>query len=352
MSGFLIVLLIIVFMFYYLNCIKNNNTNNNIDSFHQDIRGKSRTKSNIDYLDNLLNYTENNYSSLGAKNKTNNMGEFVEAQFHTDYRDTLTAFNNIAPAQKQIFNIANLPLEFTNPKKSETFKLIDDFIKQVNKNIETEVPDYRKANTGWDEPIVDQKLETGWEREMKNLGLPTSLYPDPAKKSPIKLIKLDHVEKYETDDEIRYICYLFIKKNDNSVKDILIIRVSFVLDKKIINEDRLFFNQRPTETSIVLEEIFVVGFMTNKGVGRDNQLRDSFYNFSDLEKDGMLDDSKIIKQLNKKLSDRYQQMQKFNNSMDHDFREIKKDAPDISNYNSYQSTQTIYDDMLRPRTYS
>ena len=72
---------------------------------------------------------------------------------------------------------------------------------KIYKNIFTEVPDYRTANSGWDEPLQDQQMETGWEKHMQSLGLPKSLYPDPAKKSKVKLEKIDHVEKYETEDE-------------------------------------------------------------------------------------------------------------------------------------------------------
>src|SRR5438046_1107481 len=41
---------------------------------------------------------------------------FVEGQFHTDYRDAITAFNNMSSG-KQIFNQANVPIEFNNPSK-------------------------------------------------------------------------------------------------------------------------------------------------------------------------------------------------------------------------------------------
>ena len=40
--------------------------------------------------------------------------------------------------------------------------------------------------------------------------------------------------------------------------------------------------------------------MTEKGVGRNNHPRDKFYNFDDLEKDGMMDYKDILKQLKKK----------------------------------------------------
>jgi hypothetical protein len=324
---------------YYLN--KKNN-----DNFHEDIRAKYKPKKNIDYLNDLLKYADD--SSFEGSNAYNL--DFVEAQFHNDYRDTITAFNNIAPSQKQVFNIANVPATFSNPNPVEVRKLVRDFLKELNKNLYTEVPDYRTPSSGWDEPLEDPKCESGWDKSMKSLGLPKSIYPDPAKKAKVKLVKLDHVEKYETEDEIKYACFLFLKKPN--VEDILVIKVSFVLDKRNINEDRLFFSERITETRVILEEIFILGYMTERGVGRSNHPRDKFYNFYDLEKDGIMDDKAILKQLNKKLAERHRETQRFDNSMDDQFRLLKTEAPNIGNYNSYQVTQTIYDDLTKPRYYS
>ncbi len=340
MNSIFLIILVVILIMYYLN--KNNN-----DNFHQDIRAKYKPKKNIDYLDDLLKYADNSSNSVSS---TPYNLDFVEAQFHNDYRDTITAFNNIAPSQKQVFNIANVPVNFTNPSPTEVKKLVYDFLKELNKNVYNEVPDYRKPSTGWDEPLEDPKCESGWDKSMKSLGLPKSLYPDPAKKAKVKLVKIDHIEKYETEDEIKYACFLFLKKHN--IEDILVIKVSFVLDKRIINEDRLFFDKRTTDTRVILEEIFILGYMTEKGIGRENHPRDKFYNFYDLEKDGIMDDKAILKQLNKKLAERHRETQRFNDNLDDQFRMLKEGAPNIDNYNSYQSTQTIYDDITKPKYFS
>ena len=337
---FLIILVIILIIF----CLNKKNK----DNFQKNNNQKYKSKNNKDkdYLNDLLKYADNTtYEGSNAYNL-----DFIEAQFHNDYRDLITAFNNIAPSQKQVFNIANVPTTFTNPSPTEVKKLVHDFLKEINKNLSNEVSNYRTPDSGWDELIEDPKCESGWDKSMKSLGLPKSIYPDPAKKAKVQLIKLDHIEKYETEDEIKYMCYLFLKKSN--VDDILVIKVSFVLDKRIINEDRLFFNKPDKETKVILEEIFILGYMTEKGVGRNNQPRDKFYNFYDLEKDGMMDDKAIIRQLNKKLSERHQETQRFDNSLDDQYRTLKKDAPNLSNYESYQLTQTIYDDLTKPRYYS
>ena len=315
------------------------------DKFHQDVRSKYKPKRNTDYLDDVIKFADN--TPLYDDNY--NM-EFIEAQFHNDYRDTLTAFNNIAPSQKQIFNINNLPLDFSVSKESEVRKLVKDFMNELNKNIKNEVPDYRNYNNGFDELMPDKQMKTGWDKQMQELGLPKSLYPDPAKKAIISLLKVDHVEKYETEDELKYVCYLFLKKIN--VEDILVIKISFVLDKRVMNEERTFFNEKPIETHVVLEEIFMLGYMTEQGVGRTNDFRDKFYNFGNLEKDGIMDDQEIMKQLNQKLMVRHMETQRFDNTLDDQFRQLKLQAPHLSNYNSFQVTQTIYDDLSRPRNYS
>jgi hypothetical protein len=339
MNDIFLILLVIILITYFLNKI-------NKDNFKKDVKQKKKSKKNKDYLKDLLKYADNtSYEGSNAYDL-----DFIEAQFHNDYRDLITAFNNIAPSQKQVFNIANVPAKFTNANPTEVKKLIFDFLKELNKNLLRDVSEFRTENTGWDEPIEDPVCESGWEKTMKSLGLPKSIYPDPAKKAKVELVKLDHIEKYETEDEIKYACYLFLKKTN--VNDILVIKVSFVLDKRNINEDRLFFNSNNTETKVILEEIFILGYMTEKGVGRNNHPRDKFYNFYDLEKDGMMDDKAVLKQLNKKLAERHAETQRFDNSLDDQFRKLKTDTPNLGNYESFQATQTIYDDLTKPRYYS
>ena len=81
-----------------------------------------------DYLNDLEKY------SLTNKNINEQInGLFVEGQFHTDYRDTITAFGNLVPAQKQIFNMANVPVSFTNPNLKEVTNIVKDFIKELNR---------------------------------------------------------------------------------------------------------------------------------------------------------------------------------------------------------------------------
>jgi hypothetical protein len=298
---------------------------------------------------------------------------FNEGQFHNDYRDTITAFNNIAPSQKQIFNHANIPVQFINPSIDEVKYIIKDFMKDLNKNIITDVSDYRNNNTGWDESTPDKKVKSGWDKQMQSLGLPTNLYPEPAKKSKIRLIAIDHVERYDTEDETKYVCFLFLQKK--GIKDQMSVKISFVLDKKDVNEDRNFFDKDNKSTNhklsnknqtVVIEEIYILGFMTIDGTTTINKTPDDFYNFKGMENEGMLDQATIMKELIKKQKDRTKHttdfnvpinglnpsLSNFNGPLDKEQTKFRNEVPKTYDTQSYQVTQTIFDDFTKERTYS
>lgn len=318
----------------------NENFENNIEE-HFDNGCVNDTHDN-EYLDKLIQYDKEDYDRVIKPN-------FIEAQFHNDYRDTITAFNNIAPNQKQIFNEGNIPVIYTNPPLKEVKKMIKDFICEVNKNVISSVPDYLSNNSGWDEPLPQKRIKFGWEKQMEALGLPTNLYPDPAKKERIRLIAIDHVEKYETEDEIKYVVYIYIQKKN--VKDQLIVKVSFVMSKRLVNQDRKFFDNKfkPDEEHIIIEEIFILGYMTYDSTNRSNKKPDDFYNFDRLEDQEMLDQKIIMKELLKKHRERTTEMKNFNANLDTEGRIFRGELPNIMGSNSYQSTQTIFDDFTKER---
>lgn len=257
---------------------------------------------------NILNNedNENNYDEVCDNIGVIIDGYFNETQFHNDYRDTLTAFNNVAPAQKQLFNKSNFPVKFINPTISEVKDLIKSFIKTVNANIKHEVGDTINGNSGWDELMPEQKVKSGWEKQQEELGLPCSIYNEPAKKSRVKLLKVDHIEKYATDEQIRYVVFLYLQKEH--VKDQMIVRVSFVLDnnydeRKILNTESETNNKN---INVQIEEIFVLGYMMDTQFGSTTKV-DDFYNFENIENDGIFDQEAILKQLDDKYKKRHLQ---------------------------------------------
>lgn len=350
-----IIIIIIFLLFRYKNnkpkiISEDNNTENNYT--------KKKHKTKKEYFDNgCINDPKDGYdmdelikySEKDIQNRTNE--NFIQIQYHTDYRDTMAAFNNVAPSQKQIFNLANVPVKKSNPDYNEVKDMIIDFIEEVNKNIKM-IADYRNSNTGWDEPIPDKRIRFGWEKQMQAIGVPPNLYPDPASKCDIKLIAIDHVEKEETDDEIKYTCYLIIQKKN--VSDQLIVRVSFVLSKShMIPKKKLFVevaNKYDSKTtSVVIEEIFIVGYLTKQGITKTDVISDNFYNFDGLEKQEIVDQALVMRELNKKLRDRNANLNTFNDNLDEEGRNFHRDLPHLRNYDAYQVTETIYDDFTKER---
>jgi hypothetical protein len=346
------ILLIFIIGFIFLQIFIKSKSNKIIDTFDSSC---PEDKDDDYYLNTLFKY------SLDDMDKYINP-IFVEGQFHTDYRDTITAFNNIAPSQKQIFNQANIPIQFTNPPVEEVKSMVKDFMKELNKNIMEVVPDFRNAHSGWDEVIPEMKVQSGWEKQMKALGLPSSLYPEPGKREKAKLIAIDHVEKYETDDEIKYVCYLFLQKK--SIKDQMAVKVSFVMNKRETNLDRKFFEKQELDTqNVIIEEIFILGFLQREGLDKTNKRPDDFYNFKGLENQEILDQKTIIKELIKKYRERSRDVNDFNSAingfnaslanfngpLDPETKQFRDEVPHLRNSKSYQVTQTIYDDLEKGR---
>lgn len=334
---------------------------------------------NIDYLtDDDLNI--NKYKSKQIKSRKNEQynniklkPNFVEMQFHNDYRDVITAFNDIAPDQKQIFNIQNAPTRLTNPPHREVNQIVKDFINLVNKDIQYNISDYRGSNTGWDEKMPNLKEKSGWEKMREELGLPVSLYADPAKRAPIQLIKIDYVEKYVTEYETEYIIILVVQKVN--VDDQMIIRISFVRENYDIDTERQFFkdlpidytsnakanngkvNNKNKDLEMVIEEIFIVGFLSNEGMSDDsnnptNYDKLNFYDFKGLEGSDMVDQKVILKELIEKKKQRDKEMMAFTASLDDYDRDFHAELPKQSDYLSFKCTRNVIDELTNtPITY-
>jgi hypothetical protein len=214
---------------------------------------------------------------------------FQEVQFHTDYQDTLAAFQKLAPNQKQLFNRSDSPItKVSNGNNTETKNLIKNFIKSLNNTLDSCVSSGIKINA-----------KSGWEKQQEKLGLPGSLYVKPAEKSHVRLVKIDRVEKYEICDEIRFSVFLTLKKEN--VSDQMVIKVNFFVDKKDYNSDRNFFKKkRSKETNVVIEEIFIIGFLTKDSFGKPS-VKSDYTKFNENITDGrMFSQEEIIKQLNEK----------------------------------------------------
>jgi hypothetical protein len=316
----LVIIAIILFSIYYCTGTQNKYRKKNRVSFILCHTKPTRNTSD--------NYTPDDNNELEPELKRH----FLNVQFHTDYRDTITSFNDLAPSQKELFNHTNLPTVHTvlNPNSSETSVLINTFIKQINKDVKYNVSDYLTSNTGWDEPLAQKKQESGWDKFRKELDLPSSLFSDPAKKSSVKLVKIDHIEKYKTDYETKYECILIIQKTN--VEDQMIVKVNFIK------------NYNSNKNTIVIEAIYIIGFLTNEAEDISTPEAD-MYNFKGLEMNDIIDNKTIINELNKKYDNLNKANYEFSNSLDKEDKQFQKELPPMSSFDTFQYTRSIYDDL-------
>lgn len=228
----------------------------------------------------IISQSTNNTKSESTKTlktlktlKINNY--FSDTQFHNDYRDTITAFDNLYPSRKINFNKQDIPVKTANINQLEVKKFIKKFINNINDNIINEMCNHRNKNSGWNEIIPEKKLNNGYEKSQENLNLPKNLYNDPAERSEIKLIFIKNVEKQTTSKETRYIVYMIVQKNN-------------VSDQMVM---KLTYYTKNTDINYIVEDIFVMGYLID-----DNTVDDK-NNFEIKTKNNIVDQEHILRQL-------------------------------------------------------
>ena len=145
----------------------------------------------------------------------------------------------------------------------------------------------------------NKNIASGWDEHMKNLGLPPSIYKS-STKSHIQLVDTKEISAMETENEMRITCVLLCKKQN--VRDQILLKVNFWIDKRDINEDREIFNDEDTysvgndELKVVIEDVFIIGYFINETCGTKSS--QDFYNFKNITgKDGMMNQGEMTKQL-------------------------------------------------------
>jgi len=265
---------------------------------------------------------------------------FVEAHFHQDYLDVITSFNNISTTNRQIFNINNIPCKVThNVDVSDVGKIVEEFMDELNTDIIKNVPYTHTQNSGWDEQLPEKTVESGWEKIQRSLGLPPSLFNKPVMKTPVSLVQFSNITKYETESEIKYTCRVVISKKN--VHDQLVVQCSFVLPKGMTN----------TTSHIIIESIYILGFLTTQGLGVDRVPMDNLYYFDSLEQNNMITGKTVAKEMMNKFNLRQKLMQERVDNMDIDTQEKYYETPSLATYNSYKNTQTIFDDMFSEKKF-
>lgn len=288
-----LIIIIVAVAFVYLIMKKKEHLNKN-DLFVEE---------DYSYLDDIFDDYKTKNKNYITKNKkeTELKPYFIELRVHNDYRDTITAFNNVAPDQRPMFNKSVLPVKQIDVDPIEVKPLVKAFIKRVNDEVKQGVDDEQNANSGWDE-LAPEKKKDSWGDYMNGLGLPESIFNGPAKRAKIKLLKIDTVQKFATEEQLNFIVHMIIQKS--SAEDQMIVKVSYVMDNVDFNADRNFnkseFN---VDFNVKIEEIAIVGFLTDHSYG-DKSDRKDFYEFVNIEKNNMIDDELVLKALKEKYKQR------------------------------------------------
>ena len=279
------------------------------------------------YVEEDYSYMDDVFNRIPTKN-TNNLKYkstkidksvqihpyFIDMRVHNDYRDTITAFNDIAPDQRPIFNRSVLPVKQIDVDPQTVKPLVKAFIKRVNESVKYNVTETINKQSGWDELAEERKSEqTGWDKQMSELGIPETLYNSPAKRAKIKLIKIDTVEKFVTEDQINFIVHMICQKKNT--EDQMIVKISYIMDNVNTNADRTFNNKNvDPEYNVRIEEIYIIGFLTNYQYG-DTSDRKDYYQFTNIEKDDMIDQELLLKTLKDKYKQRQIESDGFNISI-------------------------------------
>lgn len=350
----LIIIIMVAYLAYYM--IYKRDIEEEFDDlknqkhFYRDYKHKRRDNDN------------NKLEKVGLINPT-----FTEIQFHMDYRDTITAFYKLTNG-KQIFNIADTPVIKTQPEIKEVKHMVNDFIMTLNNAVDS-VPEVisKDKSCQFDNPVTlddwnnlprDYPSADGWADYMKKMGLPKSIYNDPASRAPIKLLKIDKVDKYENDAEIKYVVYMFLQKINSD--DQMLVSVSFVLPKAQIDERKFFENHeeelnncdngitykyKNSDTTVLIEMIYIIGFMTRDQQDKEGARYEDFYNFDGLNDNNMMDQKTIMLELQKKYDERAKEMNNFTANLDLEGRIQHLNPNLIAQTKSFQDTRTINDDL-------
>jgi len=338
------------------NVLNKNLKNDNIEKINKlsklaKLNEMSKFDNDVDIINKMRN--KKKYNNILPCKKLNKF--FVQTQFNDSYRDVLTAFNDICPDQKIIFNLQSLPVTTTNyniNKKTPPFifiKLITQFINKLNQSIH-KLPESAEIVNDYNNylPLTSQMQkyveDKGINKFYKEIGVDYNLYADTPPNSPVELIKIISVRREYTDAETKYIVTFVLKKILKSVSDQIQITVNFVTKNNPMEGYNLLTgdpNSQNINTSqqVVIEFIFIDGFYTNdfnvdydciesandksvSEIGADSQ----YMSYYDLGNDNMLNEFEIAKRFNKINREHEIEMNNFNVNVPYPVYESKYSA--------------------------
>jgi hypothetical protein len=302
----LIIILLVIFIYFsgYHNNFNDTNANSNKKKSNSKYSVCQKRKEKMQKNGNYYIHTDDNKyldKMITTSQTCEVLPYFVEMQFHNDYKDVITAFDKMTETTgKPLFNRSNEPVKYTPLTINDGEKFMNTFLNELNQVLKNKILDVVDLENGWNNIQDNPNVENGWEKQMKQLGLPPNLYNKGSKRDIVTLVRIDKVDKFETDSQIRHDVYCIIQKGNTL--DQIVVKISFLMNRHDLNNDRNFFNDDKTvDLDINLESVFIVGFMTDHSYGSTNKnTRQDFYTFENIEKDGMMDQEEIFKQLKKK----------------------------------------------------
>lgn len=331
-------LLIFYFKIKYTREKCSSSCKNNNKKYKKKKSNKLHKLNDYDYLLDDINSFER-INSIGGTNDDTSMNikkGFIDVQYHPDYQDLLNAIGLLIPYNKQIFNIPNIPVTFSNPDNSVVDALLKDFTKKINDTIALKVS-------------IPTKPADGWENYQKSLGL-SYLYENDTnkfKKGVYKLVGINDAEKFSTENEVKYIIQFIMQKDCSN--DQVILKVHFVEYKfEELNEDNFFKKINSADNPIRIEHIYIIGFLTDKENEMTKQFdpSENLYHFDDMEKQHMTDPKEIQEILKKKYTQKMMEMEARTSMFDEDGQIFDLNLTNkIHRFPSYQTTRTIFDDF-------
>ncbi len=356
---FLIILIFVIIFFIYQKLFStekyiniNNNSNSlsdNINNSYNDINSPNNiilsdndqiikfnnNKSNNSNLDDLLSiiFSKNNYNNNDNNNDNNIINiniiknnknknlinkNFIENSYNDQYRDILTAINILAPEQKPIFNLQELPVKSSKINVSNIPNnikfMINKFIENLNKIIKN-LPQSNEVINNYNNYLPNHNSDIskkGIHKFYKDIGVDYNLYPDTPKNSTISLILISNCSIEKTQAEVKYITSFIVKKDLKCVSDQMKLTVHFVCKLDPFEADNMFMNNSNddelSKKYIALEYVFVDGYFSNLNVNNsveshnlNNNENSDFYNFDSLKTSNLTSQLDIQKEFNKKI---------------------------------------------------
>jgi len=307
---------------------------NNTDKHKVKHRKKLYRKREIPILNAKYNIKENNIKPILNS-------DLIEMQYHVDYSDTITAINALTP-QKELFNLSFSPVETSTPEDNTTNKLVSIFMNSLNDEIK-KTPQFLNVNSGWNNMNMRQREKSNQETQLESIGIPSKLYNTPAKKEEIILLKIDKAEQFSTGTQIRVEVHIIVQKKN--VKDQMVLMIQFFMEKEDNDTRDKFFEKKLSnddfKTSVLIERIFIVGFLSNKSLLRTKM--EKFYEYDNIIRDdGTMNQEKVLKMMIQKHKDRDDALNSFTQTLDKDAKETHyKDCK-----GEYNETRTIVDDYV------